>query len=107
MSDLMEDPVDLTALRDDDAARAARITGRVAQRVAEARLASGLSQQLARAAWPAALAAAASIAAVIVTTSDRPRPQAPPPGSGPVMRWLAQERSPGIVELLAELGGTP
>jgi hypothetical protein len=107
-----DDRVDLEALRDDTAVRAARITARVMERVAQRRsLWDGVRQRLASLAVPVGLAAAASLAAIL--GSDRPAPTPPDPfavavmGRGPVTRWVALNERPDLAELIAVVGSEP
>lgn len=120
-----DDRVDLTGLRDDAAARAARIAARLAPRVAAARRAAlqrraawdGAQRRLGRLAIPALLAAAAALAGVIVTTRTpppTPLPATPPDpfaevvlGAGPTARWIALGRRPDAAELVTTEGGAP
>jgi hypothetical protein len=115
VSDSSDDPVDLTSLHDDVTRRAARVTARVVARMAAARraqtrrseLVSGVRRRLARLAIPLMLAAAASLAAVLATGNTRPRPEpfaVAVLGRGPVTRWVALDRRPGIPEVVVMAG---
>lgn len=120
-----DDRVDLTALGDDAATRAARIATRLAFRVAAARGAAlrrraardGARRLLGRLALPAVLAAAVALAGVIVTTRTRPplSPATVQPdpfagivlGSGPAARWVILGHRPDVAELVTIVGGAP
>lgn len=107
---MSDEPFDLSPLAADAAARAARVTAQVGQRIAAERdLWSGVRNRLARWAVPAALAAAAGLAGLLLTG----KPAAAMPdrfvvavmGRGPVIRWVGQNQRPELPELVAMLGG--
>lgn len=117
-----DDRVDLIPLRDDAAARAARIAARLAPRLAAARRTAlqrravwdGARRRLGRLALPAVLAAAAALVGVILTSTTPPPATARPDpfaeivlGSGPTVRWIALGRRPDLAELVTIVGGAP
>jgi len=106
-----EDGLDLSALRSEMDRRTARVVGRVAQRVAEARVVTEpvqlrdlVRRRLAVAGVPALLAAAAAILLAIQAERAPDLPARAPSvvmaSVGPLPRWVALDQRPSTDELV-------